>query len=109
MPQIVVDRSRILAVVGQLVPAAMPQDVARDQERDTQVPGAASASPRALLADRRHRSLGCGLHDDDSNARRHERWIVRNVVLVAEQELQGVRSRLKRNLRLGLAGASGGD
>ena len=105
MAQIVLDRPRILAIVGELVSAAMPQNVAGDQERNTQVPGAASASPRALLADRRHRSLGCGLHDDDSNARRHERWIVRNVVLVAEQELQGVRSRLKRNLRLGLAGA----
>ena len=30
---------------------------------------------------------------------------MRNVVLVAEQELQGVRSRLERDLRLGLAGA----
>ena len=29
---------------------------------------------------------------------------MRNVVLVAEQELQSVRSRFERNLRLGLAG-----
>ena len=104
MAQIVLDRPRILAIVGELVSAAMPQNVAGDQERNTQVPGAASASSRALLAHRRRRSLGCGLHDQDLNARRHERRIMRNVVLVAEEELQGVRSRLERYLRLGLTG-----
>ena len=34
----------------------------------------------------RKKPLGCGLHDDNSNARRHERRIVRNVVLVAEHD-----------------------
>src|SRR5262245_49753020 len=65
--------------------------------------GAVSASS-ALLAHLLRCPLGSGLHDQDLNARRHERRIMRNVVLVAEEELQGVRSRLKRNLRLGLAG-----
>jgi hypothetical protein len=41
MPKIVLDRSRILTIVGQLVSAAMAQNVAGDQEREfRRLPGA---------------------------------------------------------------------
>ena len=39
------------------------------------------------------------------NARRHHRRCVRYVVLVAEQELQGVLARLERDFGFGLPGA----
>ena len=38
MAQVVLDRPRILAIVGELVPAAMPQHVAGNQEREFRRP-----------------------------------------------------------------------
>ncbi len=40
MAQVVLDRPRILAIVGELVPAAMPQRVAGNQEREFRRPPA---------------------------------------------------------------------
>jgi hypothetical protein len=41
VPEVVLDRSRVLTIVGQLVPAAVAQHVAGDQEREfRRLPGA---------------------------------------------------------------------
>ena len=55
MAQVVLDRPRILAIVGELVPAAMPQHVAANQEREfrrtpRRVPPSADSRTRSVLA-----------------------------------------------------------
>ena len=51
-------------------------------------------------------SRSCSLlRHNHTNAGRHNRRVVWNVVLVPQEQLQCVRSRLQGNLRLGLASA----
>src|SRR5262249_51117067 len=55
-----------------------------------------------------HRSGGdlrrsCRIRSNHSNARRHDRRAMRNVILVTSEQLQGVGSWFECNLRLGLS------
>ena len=61
MTQVVLDRPSVLAVVGQLVAAAMPQDVARDEERE--FCRLARASDHALVAGHAQRGEALGYED----------------------------------------------
>ena len=63
MAQVVLDRPRILAIVGKLVPAAMPQHVAGNQEREfRRLPGACH---HPLIAGHAQRGEAFGYEDVD--------------------------------------------
>jgi hypothetical protein len=60
---VVLDRPRILTIVGQLVPAAMPQDMAGDEEREFKRPP--RPAPPALVAGHTQRGEAFGYEDMD--------------------------------------------